>query len=141
MNRPRILRRLLIAASVMCLIACTLLTAAWARSYRYVDILGTRMVSMHGRLEIWTPGVLSENTSRPIAEAGALESEWLQRTTPPTATGGGAPKIISVRYGPLAILFGVLAAAPWMSKRFSLRTLLLATTLVAAVLGLIVAFR
>jgi hypothetical protein len=37
------------------------------------------------------------------------------------------------------MLFGLSAAAPWikLSKRFSLRTLLIATTLVAAVLGVI----
>jgi len=40
-----------------------------------------------------------------------------------------------------AILFAVLAALPWVHKlrfRFSLRTLLTATTLVAVVLGLVV---
>jgi hypothetical protein len=42
----------------------------------------------------------------------------------------------------LAPLFAVLAGAPWIhsSKRFSLRTLLIATTLIAVVLGLVVAF-
>ena len=40
----------------------------------------------------------------------------------------------------VAILFAALAAAPWIppSNRFSLRTLLIATTLVALALGLIV---
>ena len=38
------------------------------------------------------------------------------------------------------LLFATLATAPWIrwSKRFSLRTLLIATTLVAVVLGLVV---
>jgi hypothetical protein len=41
----------------------------------------------------------------------------------------------------VVLLFTTLAAAPWLFKicwRFSLRTLLIATTLVAVVLGLIV---
>ena len=37
-----------------------------------------------------------------------------------------------------AVLLGVFAATPWLRWRFSLRTLLIATTLVAVVLGLIV---
>jgi hypothetical protein len=37
-----------------------------------------------------------------------------------------------------AALFGVFAATPWLRWRFSLRTLLIATTLVAVVLGVIV---
>jgi hypothetical protein len=41
----------------------------------------------------------------------------------------------------LILLTAAIAAAPWLRwpKRFSLRTLLIATTLVAVVLGLIVA--
>lgn len=43
----------------------------------------------------------------------------------------------------LVSLFAFIAAAPWFhwSKRFSLRTLLIAMTLVAVALGLIVALR
>jgi len=43
---------------------------------------------------------------------------------------------------PLAVMFAVIAflpLLPWWSNRFSLRTLLIATTLIAIVLGLIVA--
>ncbi len=39
----------------------------------------------------------------------------------------------------LTVICGALATAPWLRFRFSLRTLLIATTLVAVVLGLIVA--
>ena len=39
------------------------------------------------------------------------------------------------------VLSTALAAAPWVSWRLSLRTLLLGTTLVAVLLGLIVSFR
>ena len=44
------------------------------------------------------------------------------------------------RIGSLLCSIAALAAAPWIrwSRRFSLRTLLIATTLVAVVLGLIV---
>jgi hypothetical protein len=47
---------------------------------------------------------------------------------------------IIVPHGLGAMVFAMLATAPWIrwSSRFSLRTLLIATTLVALVLGLIV---
>jgi hypothetical protein len=51
------------------------------------------------------------------------------------------PKLGSVLMVPtwFAVLFGFSAgAAPWMRSRFSLRTLLIASTLIAVVLGLII---
>jgi hypothetical protein len=45
---------------------------------------------------------------------------------------------IRVPFWLMAIVTSVLAAAPWVPSRFSLRTLLIATTLVAVLLGLIV---
>ena len=39
----------------------------------------------------------------------------------------------------LIVVTAAMALAPWTKRRFSLRTLLIATTLVAAVLGLLVA--
>lgn len=47
----------------------------------------------------------------------------------------------SVSIGLLVMLVGALAALPWLSWRYSLRTLLIATTLIAVVLGLIVWLR
>jgi hypothetical protein len=38
----------------------------------------------------------------------------------------------------LVVLFATLAAVPWLPRRFSVRTLLIVTTLVATLLGLIV---
>lgn len=48
---------------------------------------------------------------------------------------------ISVSLWLLVLITGVLAAAPWIREKwhFSLRTLLIATTLVAVLLALIVA--
>ena len=50
---------------------------------------------------------------------------------------------ISVPHWFLTTIFAIAATAPWIrwSKRFSLRTLLLLTTLVAVVLGLVVAIK
>jgi hypothetical protein len=40
---------------------------------------------------------------------------------------------------PCAVMLTALAAVPWLQGRFTLRTLLIATTLVAVMLGLVVA--
>jgi hypothetical protein len=46
--------------------------------------------------------------------------------------------VVSLPFCVLVPIFAMLAATPWFRLRFSLRTLLIATTLVAVVLGLIV---
>jgi hypothetical protein len=61
--------------------------------------------------------------------------------------GFGAYWLSSTDYGVLVphwfllVLAGTFAALPWLRWRFTLRTLLIATTLVAVVLGLAVWFR
>jgi hypothetical protein len=45
---------------------------------------------------------------------------------------------IAIPYWSLALVTGCSAALPWFTYRFSLRTLLIATTLVGVVLGLAV---
>jgi hypothetical protein len=52
----------------------------------------------------------------------------------------GAMPYLSLPHSLYALVFVTIAAVPWIrwSKRFRLRTLLIATTLVAVVLGLIV---
>jgi hypothetical protein len=46
--------------------------------------------------------------------------------------------LIGLSQWALLAAFAVVAAVPWLPARFSLRTLLIVTTLVAVVLGLIV---
>jgi hypothetical protein len=45
---------------------------------------------------------------------------------------------IQLPYWFVVLTFGSIAVVPWILWRFSLRTLLIATTLIAAVLGLII---
>lgn len=142
----KILRNLRIAFSTACFVACLLLIAAWIRSYSWDDsICGpwnggqqTLAVSSDGQL---FAGVWSGN--------GALW-KWFSMPTPfrhPPGTpfncrGFGIGRTsnacgLVVPYYFAVILFLVLAAVSWplWSIRFSLRTLLIAMTLVAATLG------
>jgi hypothetical protein len=45
---------------------------------------------------------------------------------------------VSIPYWPIALTSAILATLPWLRWQFSLRTLLIAMTILAAVLGLIV---
>jgi hypothetical protein len=60
--------------------------------------------------------------------------EWRRYKDPNTVFG----LLISVPYFCCVIFFATFSSVPWLHRRFSLRTLLIATTLVAIALGVIV---
>ena len=165
-------RKLRIAWSVACGIACVLLIVLWARSYWYKDTAIANLFGKNfqanselGRLSLAT-------MDRPIGkEMWYAQSKPIgDVTTPPTADSRSArrrsttsptkkqPPIRSFSttvvntpslnvYGVgmphwAWLLFPAIAATlPWIISsrfRFSLCTLLIATTLIAVVLGLVV---
>jgi hypothetical protein len=148
MSRARILLLLRIATSVVCLLVAAATTALWVRSNRSLELirghfLGATsfgVVLQDGELWVdfftpsrytprwvWIPGHASPPDKNAYAK---LEiDEWRD------------PRVVPLWF-PVA-LSCTLAVVPWLhwSRRFSLRTLLLAMTLVAVVLGLAVALR
>jgi hypothetical protein len=144
----RWLRYFRIAFSVMCGIACVLLIALWVRSYWWMDEI-TYVHSPAKIIVVVSVEGLNGVRIGPWQFTGAprsmIQSYWKPRVvyddnsflgfrfkaTPTTKTA-------AVPYWFSVLLFGSLAVAPWFRWRFSLRTLLIATTLVAVVLGLIV---
>lgn len=167
MNRPRLVRALRIAWSVMWGIACVLLCVLWVRSYWHADYLrGTlkfdnlQIVSDAGRL-LYTyehGDYFGNGFSWLINESVDVESDreqlpflanWvgvdIDTYTPSIKAGFCAGETvlgyaIMVPHWFAALTIGTLGALPWLrwSKRFSLRTLLIATTLIAVGSGLIV---
>jgi hypothetical protein len=149
-------RKLRIAWSVGWGIASVLLVVLWVRSYKHDDALQARSPSssplvfrsFKGQLSIWRwRGV---NAARRIPAKSLNEDlgEILNGSRPRYYWGFGW---LSYPLGPGAGVFvphwfpvlisATLAAIswlPWWAKRFSLRTLLIATTLVAVGLGAIV---
>jgi hypothetical protein len=143
----RSLRYLRIAFSATCGIACVLLIALWVRSYWWLDnvnfsMTGTNamqsfegVLSVHYRPTFTEPGV----TSLAYAEFASAMKPPLSDKMPKWYYGsGGSGTAIRCPHWFVTLLPCVLAVVPWIPKRFTLRTLLIATTLVAAVLGLIV---
>jgi hypothetical protein len=149
-------RKLRIAWTVGCAIACVLLIVVWVRSYWIADSLGIsqscNLAAYRGEFVV---GILDDKSGFFNIVQGHSRNElsdenesWdIRRVATPTwsiiaahgeALPGSFHFIVIEFYALLAVpLIAGLAAAPW-PKRFSLRTLLVATTLVALVLGLIV---
>ena len=117
-------RKLRIAFSAACLIACVLLIVLWVRSYRH-----------------------------PWHYQARFDGGWANGTSKDGAFGWETFRIVSASHLMLnktghslpcwlpTTLAAAVAVAPWiryLDWQFSLRTLLIATTLVAAALGVIV---
>ena len=153
-------RKLRIAFSATCLITCVLLIVLCVRSYwrwdklSYSTVVDADSVEDYPRqldFESWQGvwSVYSEPLASWDAEPAMFLNRWQFSTKAPPVW---LPQTHwSFKYGQvderhelkvplwfLALFCSVLAAAPWMrwSKNFSLRTLLIFTTLVAVVLGL-----
>ncbi len=142
-------RKIRIAWSVICGIACVLLIVLWVRSiWRSDSMISTPGPSAPGfRTTIFNGYIELDHTTY---FAGPARTEWRLAAPsdhapilwPHTTRGGfvfGSQFLVAPLWLPL-IVTGTIAAAPWIrwSNRFTLRTLLIATTLVAVVLGLVV---
>jgi hypothetical protein len=162
MDRPRIYRRLRITLSAMCLVVCTLLIALWVRSYYWRDSIYGRVnsklihaISMEGQIELSRFAKQNHPMGLYTGQVRHSRLEQWKRLQiqmfpappePTTIVGFGLrrtiPQGISI-YAPywfLVLLSAAFATAPWVRwpKRFSLRTLLIVTTLIAVLLGLAV---
>jgi hypothetical protein len=140
------LRNLRIAFSIVCGILCLLLIALWVRSATTSDTLHGR-ISVDREFDIHSSegaiiliveaaddgewGILS--IAHPSEMEGYSDSRWRAGTT--TLPGW---YVIGPHWF-LVAAFALLGIALWRPpRRFSLRTLLIATTLVAVVLGIVV---
>jgi hypothetical protein len=146
MNRQRIFKWLRIAWSVCFEILCVLLIALWVRSYRLRDEVSlswkTFLGSNSGTVYFHQAGI-------PLL-LGEPHGRWFHfKATEPRKTfkwqptyGGLPGGSIYFPHWFLVVLILTIAALPWIpwSTRFSLRTLLIVTTLIVVTLGLGVYF-
>ncbi len=147
-------RKLRIAWSVGWGLAAVLLIVLWVRSYWIWDSVdapiyphGFSLNSDSGQLTLqggvsdcpikdWSHFAVPSNIFESFATGPqAITVSGRKMTFSSCATE--FPCIFSVPHWLAALPFATVAIAPWV-RRFSLRTLLIATTLVAVVLGLVV---
>jgi hypothetical protein len=150
-------RKLRIAFSATCLIACVLLIVLWVRSYwRSDNALGPMskstavlLSSYHGRLsaiveQIEIPKWDYSHNSRAeqlAATSSASVGRTFARLFVIRFISQKKNSGVSLPYTYPVLLTCALAVVPWIRHlrwSYSLRTLLIAVTLVAVVLGLIV---
>ncbi len=129
-RRSRVARFLRISFSAVCVVLCLLLIALWVRSYFYVG-MGGFVTTTNGYEMFSLNGKLFVVQSYPVRSFSHL-------TTNARFGIGHYSYGYSVSYWLFTALVVLVAALPWLRWRFSLRTLLVATTLVAVVLGLVV---
>ena len=151
-------RKLRIAWSVVCGLAAVLLCVLWVRSYWWLDVAsGPRLsgrncvlASVHGK-------VLFGSEPEDATSPWKLESTYIDDAAVWGVNGKKSYVPYSLRiFGRFAVSDGVvylpywfvssvisvIISSPWLPlRRFSLRTLLIAMTLVAVVLGLVVWLR
>jgi hypothetical protein len=141
------LKYLRIAVTALSLMACVLLVALWVRSYWVQDVV-------YGWFPF--PGYLQINSScgdiKVIANAEKQEAMWQYNSRAPKALGPnwyfkweqharfGWWLDITIPHWYLLLALAGSAAILWVSwsRRFSLRTLPIATTLIAVALGMVV---
>jgi hypothetical protein len=145
-------RKLRIAWSVFWGLACVLLVVLWVRSYWWTQVGSSPFTekwsisygSYPGVIAIGVRSQLSGDDSTPLT-MDADEWWFVQqlRGSPAYSSrvlgyfgyGGG---VVALPYWFAVLLAVTLTVAPWFHLRFTTRTLLIAMTLVAMVLGLIV---
>ena len=152
-------RKWRIAWSVGCAAACVLLVVLWVRSYWWMDSAWnvipafgtTNLVSDLG--DVRASSDTSSAASTPSGwkvwsyeqadstSAAVRLRPWVRSRFTWKASAGRCS--VSAPHWSLVMISATAASLPWINRlrwRFSLRTLLIATTLVAAVLGLVVYF-
>jgi hypothetical protein len=143
------LRYLRIAFSATCVIVAVLVCALWVRSYTIAD--GVTRLGKTELVILSFRGVLDFGVNGDPSAPHIVGTGWIHYENDVT---GDSVESLPYRFGfhianledgswaiPhwfAAMLCVGMAAAAWFRWRFSLRTLLIATTLIAVVLGLIV---
>ena len=145
---PRFLRYLRIAFSATCVIACVLLIGLWARSYWWLDQVVVYRTGAQTTIQSYR-GVIGFEDVRYRFNSNGIKARIYSSVISPETDSYPVTFGISRRrgyyefhfpYWLIVMLLSFLTVAPWIRQlkcRFSLRTLLIATTLVAVVLGAI----
>jgi hypothetical protein len=149
------LKYLRIAVTALSLTACVLLIALWVRSYWWCDLISrmdansqvTTLGSHRGtvyfvRMQLRGFGAGGPPAMGPRPQHGwrhSISEAHIANETFKLQFSGDSIFVLLPQWlvGPMFLAIGAAPCMPW-SRRFSLRTLLIATTLVAVGLGIVV---
>ena len=144
MNKQTAIRRARIAVSVFFGVLTVAFAVLWARSYwRYNALFVPQphleIQSIYGVLWAYDPGpdFKISNWYLSDRDTASLEKSQIFPSVKSLGTFHLYPTL-AVPYWFLALIAAAFGVIPWLlwSNRFSLRTMLIATTLIAVVLGL-----
>jgi hypothetical protein len=155
MELSRTYRFLRVAVTALSLTACVLLCALWVRSQNWQDRLirhSTANIEVRSYHSQTIVEITPDENPQAISTSWELKSRLADHFWRPRSAAHRRLAALGVSWGLkqgtyylflphwLLVLFtATLAFAPWIKWRFSLRTLLIATTLVAVGLGAIIA--
>ena len=134
---PRRFRRLRIAVSVFFGLLTVALCLLWLRSYSWIDVVrkGTRGVaSSEGKFLV---NDIYNLQGKGSVSTRSFAGDWIHIWTARQGDLVGVGLGRMIPQWPAILFAAILSAVPWLHYRFSLRTMLIATTLIAAMLGLI----
>ena len=143
-------RKLRIAWSVFLSMACVLLIVLWVRGYWWIDVINWQrteqksisLSSYGGRIQLYEK--YFRNYIPSPGEERAVQYYSLQPDLAESASwwfGFHQTTVTRTTEVPIWFILGIaatIALLPWIHWRFTLRTLLLAISAVAGVLGLVV---
>jgi hypothetical protein len=145
------LRYLRITWTVVCGLAFMLLCALWVRSYWWQDIVSRTIKDKVGTVSGSASGVVyfSRMDFRALQITYPKTQGWTREVREPPHVFDKKLRWIAslgdfevrIPHWLLILPIALVAVAPWIRWRFTTRTLLIAITLVAVVLGLIVWLR
>ncbi len=151
MSRKQAIRKIRITASVALGVLCVLLIGLYVRSHYYLDSLrfslngknSVHIQTASGRVALFTlPHVHPTRISHvPTSNHPRIDPFYKPITGGPSATEFWSPaRRVSpiLSYWLVILPIATLSIAPWIRRQFSLRTLLIAITLVAVILGAVV---
>ena len=144
----RLLGYLRIGFSAGCGVVCLLMIVWWVRSYTWADgfhvkLLPTEYMQVHagdGRMCIWFEhkpinkwySWHADQITEPTPPDDPHRIPWLDIHSWPTFTR------VYTAHWLLTVVAGSLAVIPWCPRKFTLRGLLIFTTVIATVVGVIV---
>ena len=147
MDKQAVIRRVRIAVSVFFGVLTVALCVLWVRSYwRYDFVLRADKPNTQMRIHTLSGIGQAQWTDFAMGVPRRVAVGWHMGSIPLPPNVSAPPSIelfrspqasrLSAPIWALAVFSSCVAAVPWLSYRFSLRTMLIVTTLVAVALGL-----